>query len=81
MSPSITPTNYLIKQFKRINRQLPLTELTMKPQIFVTPEYNAGIPGGLKNALNYIYNEWLNKPAPIISYGVRPLTPSQLTPV
>jgi len=37
--------------------------------IIVTPEYNHGIPGVLKNALDYIYYEWNNKPVGFISYG------------
>jgi NAD(P)H-dependent FMN reductase len=37
--------------------------------IFVTPEYNHGYPGVLKNAIDYGYNEWTNKPAAFVSYG------------
>jgi NAD(P)H-dependent FMN reductase len=37
--------------------------------IFVTPEYNHGIPGSLKNAIDFIYKEWNNKAAGIVSYG------------
>lgn len=37
--------------------------------IFLTPEYNAGYPGVLKNAIDYLYHEWQNKPGVIISYG------------
>ncbi|CDF91318.1 related to NAD(P)H-dependent FMN reductase LOT6 [Zygosaccharomyces bailii ISA1307] len=37
--------------------------------IFVTPQYNWGYPAALKNALDYLYNEWANKPAMIVSYG------------
>ncbi|UNK70725.1 NAD(P)H-dependent oxidoreductase [Microbacterium sp. H1-D42] len=39
--------------------------------IFVTPQYNAGYPAALKNAIDYIYAEWKNKPSAIISYGGR----------
>ncbi|MEK9195876.1 MAG: NAD(P)H-dependent oxidoreductase, partial [Patescibacteria group bacterium] len=39
--------------------------------IFVTPEYNAGYPAPLKNALDYLYKEWQDKLAGIISYGGR----------
>ncbi|KAK9350290.1 flavoprotein-like protein [Lipomyces doorenjongii] len=38
--------------------------------IFVTPEYNYGIPGSIKNAIDYLYNEWQGKPVFIVSYGV-----------
>ena len=37
--------------------------------IFVTPEYNHGISGALKNAIDYVFNEWQHKPAGIVSYG------------
>jgi NAD(P)H-dependent FMN reductase len=37
--------------------------------VFVTPEYNHSIPGVLKNALDYLYAEWNNKAAGIVSYG------------
>ena len=38
--------------------------------ILVTPEYNAGYPASLKNAMDYLYHEWSNKPVMIVSYGV-----------
>ncbi|KAJ5675968.1 NADPH-dependent FMN reductase [Penicillium macrosclerotiorum] len=37
--------------------------------IFVTPQYNWSIPASLKNALDYLYHEWKNKPAGIVTYG------------
>lgn len=37
--------------------------------VFVTPEYNHGIPGALKNAIDFIYKEWNNKSAGFVSYG------------
>jgi NAD(P)H-dependent FMN reductase len=37
--------------------------------VFVTPQYNWGIPAGLKNAIDYLFNEWKGKPAMIVSYG------------
>lgn len=37
--------------------------------IFVTPEYNHGIPGALKNAIDFLYKEWNNKAAGFVSYG------------
>ena len=37
--------------------------------VFVTAEYNHGIPGALKNAIDYLYKEWNNKAAGIVSYG------------
>jgi NAD(P)H-dependent FMN reductase len=37
--------------------------------VFVTPEYNHGPSGALKNALDYLYAEWNNKAAGFVSYG------------
>ena len=37
--------------------------------LFITPEYNHSLPGGLKNALDYVSSEWHDKAAGIISYG------------
>lgn len=37
--------------------------------IFVTAEYNHGISGALKNALDYAYPEWARKPAACLGYG------------
>lgn len=37
--------------------------------IFIVPEYNAGYPGVLKNALDSLYKEWNNKPAALIGYS------------
>ncbi len=37
--------------------------------VFVTPEYNHGIPGALKNAIDFLYKEWNDKVAGFVSYG------------
>jgi NAD(P)H-dependent FMN reductase len=37
--------------------------------VFVTPEYNHGTSGALKNALDFLYEEWNNKAAGFIGYG------------
>jgi NAD(P)H-dependent FMN reductase len=37
--------------------------------IFVTAEYNHGVPAVLKNALDYAYPEWNKKPAAFVGYG------------
>ncbi|MEV4110962.1 NAD(P)H-dependent oxidoreductase [Nonomuraea sp. NPDC049695] len=37
--------------------------------VFLTPEYNHSFPGALKNALDYVYCEWNDKAAGIVSYG------------
>jgi len=37
--------------------------------IFVSPEYNHSIPGSLKNAIDFLWREWNDKAAGIVSYG------------
>jgi NAD(P)H-dependent FMN reductase len=37
--------------------------------IFVFPQYNWGYPAPLKNALDYLYLEWRDKPASYVTYG------------
>ncbi len=37
--------------------------------VFVMPEYNHGFNAPLKNALDYLHNEWLYKPVGFVSYG------------
>jgi len=37
--------------------------------VFVTAEYNHGIPGALKNAIDFLFAEWNNKAAGFVGYG------------
>lgn len=37
--------------------------------IFVTPEYNHGVPGAFKNAVDSIAPEWMNKKVAFVGYG------------
>lgn len=37
--------------------------------VFITQEYNHSITGALKNALDFLREEWNNKAAGIVSYG------------
>lgn len=37
--------------------------------VFVTPEYNHSVPASLKNALDFLFAEWNDKSAGIVSYG------------
>jgi len=39
--------------------------------VFVSPEYNFGLPGGVKNAIDYLYNELTGKPILIVTYGIK----------
>jgi NAD(P)H-dependent FMN reductase len=38
--------------------------------VFITPEYNHGTSGVLKNAIDYLYAEWNNKAMGVVSYGL-----------
>jgi NAD(P)H-dependent FMN reductase len=37
--------------------------------VFVMPEYNHGIAAPLKNAIDYLHQEWAHKPVGFVSYG------------
>lgn len=37
----------------------------------MVPEYNGGLTGATKNALDYLFNELVGKPPAIVSYGVK----------
>lgn len=37
--------------------------------VVVTPEYNGGMPGVLKNALDHAFAEWTDKAVGFVSYG------------
>lgn len=37
--------------------------------VFVTPEYNHSTSGALKNAVDFLYQEWNNKAAAFVGYG------------
>jgi NAD(P)H-dependent FMN reductase len=37
--------------------------------VFVTPEYNHATSGALKNAIDFLFNEWKDKAAGFVGYG------------
>ena len=37
--------------------------------VFVTPEYNHGVPGGFKNAVDTLGAEWVGKPVAFVGHG------------
>ncbi|MEO3772648.1 NAD(P)H-dependent oxidoreductase [Micromonospora sp. B9E7] len=39
--------------------------------VFVTPDYNRSIPAALKNGIDFLYAEWTDKVAGVLSYGVQ----------
>lgn len=38
--------------------------------VFVMPEYNTGYSAPLKNAIDFLYQEWHDKPVALVSYGM-----------
>jgi NAD(P)H-dependent FMN reductase len=39
--------------------------------VLVFPQYNWGYPAVLKNALDFLYREWANKPVSYVTFGTR----------
>lgn len=37
--------------------------------VLITPEYNYGRPATIKNAMDYLFEEWNEKPVGFVSYG------------
>jgi NAD(P)H-dependent FMN reductase len=38
--------------------------------ILTSAEYNFGPPASAKNAIDYLYNDWIGKPIAVITYGI-----------
>ena len=66
-SPRSTNRNYAFKETKKWGKAVD----KMDAFIFITPEYNGYFTGALKDAVDYLYYEWLDKPYTIIGYGSR----------
>jgi len=65
MTPSSKKEPYSNKEVARFTKKIAEGDAF----IFVTPEYNHSIPAVLKNAIDWVYQEWGDKPAAFISYG------------
>lgn len=39
--------------------------------VFVAPEYNHSFPGALKDAIDFLFDEWADKAAGFVTYGVQ----------
>lgn len=59
------PQNYEHEYTKRWSKKIQSFDCF----IFVTPEYNHGVPASLKNALDYLYEEWNDKVCGFVGYG------------
>ena len=42
----------------------------MDAVLLVTPEYNSSYSGAIKNALDFLYEEWRRKPVGFVGYGM-----------
>jgi NAD(P)H-dependent FMN reductase len=64
--PAIDATEYQQEHTRR------WSALTAAADAFVvvTPEYNRGYPASIKNALDYLFEEWHHKPVAFVSYGM-----------
>lgn len=65
MSPSFKQGPYKNEAVTRFTKKIEEGDAF----VIVTPEYNHGTSGVLKNALDWVYQEWNNKPVAFVSYG------------
>lgn len=65
MSPSFKQEPYKNEAVARFTKKIEEGDAF----VVVTPEYNHGTSGVLKNALDWVYQEWNNKPVAFVSYG------------
>ena len=63
MSPAMVPTQ--VPEGKKWASMVGETD----GFVFLTPEYNGSVNAPLKNAIDFLYVEWNDKPAAIVSYG------------
>jgi NAD(P)H-dependent FMN reductase len=64
------PNSALMRQYTKEHTKTWSAKIdSFDAYVFVTAEYNHGIPGALKNAIDFLYNEWNNKVAAFVSYG------------
>ncbi|MBI2196212.1 NAD(P)H-dependent oxidoreductase [Candidatus Daviesbacteria bacterium] len=65
MSPTMLKGKYSNKEAERWVEKVAEAD----GYIIVTPEYNHGYSAVLKNALDYPYEQWNNKPVGFVAYG------------
>ncbi len=62
---SMASDNYVHEHTKKWSKMIHETD----GFIFITPEYNHGYSPVLKNALDFLYTEWKDKPVGLVGYG------------
>lgn len=62
-----SPEGYVHEHTRRWSRRI----AALDGFVYVTAQRNWGIPAELKNAIDYLFNEWSGKPAVIVTYGGR----------
>jgi NAD(P)H-dependent FMN reductase len=71
-APAMTldPSSSLVEQYtKDHTRAWSDAVASFDGYVFVTPEYNHGASGALKNAIDFLYHEWGGKAAGFVGYG------------
>jgi len=65
VSPRYNPNRQIVPEAKKWLDKL----AEFEAYVFVTPEYNHGVPGVLKNAIDYVDWQLNRKPAAVVSHG------------
>lgn len=65
VSPSFKQEPYKNEAVARFTKKIAESDA----YVIVTPEYNHSTSGVLKNALDWVYPEWNNKPVAFVGYG------------
>src|SRR5712691_3749711 len=64
------PVSPIMRQYNKSHTKVWAAKIgSFDGYVFVTPEYNHGISGALKNAIDFLFREWNNKAAGFVSYG------------
>lgn len=64
------PLKAALEQYEHEHtRQWSRTVLAYSGFLFVFPQYNWGYPAVVKNAVDFLYHEWHDKPVTVASYG------------
>jgi NAD(P)H-dependent FMN reductase len=62
----VEPDNYANEHSRRWAKEIARHD----GYVLVSPEYNYGMPGSVKNAIDYLYHPWKGKPIAIVTYGL-----------